>query len=161
MLQIHCQTNSPFANIMETIEETAETFCQVSADCKVISGRTRTANQSDLFQNVFPIIDQYLDSCSKLHSDLKIVSLSLGNFFQSLEQLSSHIADTKGKKFKRFFSFLLRGVIVIRPQQSYWREFTSSPGGSPACYPGTSGNDQVFPQQNDLPLTGSVRTIPG
>ena len=108
MLKIHCQTNSPFANIMETIEETAETFCQVSADCKVISGRTRTANQSDLFQNVFPIIDQYLDSCSKLHSDLKIVSLSLGNFFQSLEQLSSHIADTKGKKFKRFFFFFAK-----------------------------------------------------
>ena len=81
MLQLHCQIIYRFNNIMELIEETAETFCQVSADCR----------------NVFPIVDQYLDSCSKLHSDLRMVSLSLGNFFQSLEHLSGHIADTKGK----------------------------------------------------------------
>lgn len=54
MLSMHCQINSRLANIMEIIEETAETFCQVSTDCKVnieyiISGRTRIANQLDLF----------------------------------------------------------------------------------------------------------------
>ena len=51
MLQLHCQIISRFNNIMELIEETAETFCQVSADCKVTSARSqaRTANQSELF----------------------------------------------------------------------------------------------------------------
>ena len=42
MLQQH---SSRFINIMETIEETAETFCQVSADCKVTSDRGQEPGQ--------------------------------------------------------------------------------------------------------------------
>ena len=143
MLQLHCQIISRFNNIMELIEETAETFCQVSADSR----------------NVFPIVDQYLESCTKLHSDLRMVSLSLGNFFQSLEHLSVHIADTKGK-FKKLFHFLNKSDCERRTQQSYWREFTSSPPGASACHPGTSVFDQKFSQQNDLSITWPVRTIP-
>ena len=144
---------------MEIIEETAETFSQVSADCKVTSASAPGEPTSQICSRMF---SPWL---SNIWTPAPNYTPTSGWFPSVWTTFSNHFNNCLGtlltpkvrKMEKREENKI---VILIRPQQSDWREFTSSPVGTSAGYSGTSVLDQMFSQQNDPSLANPVRTIP-